>query len=199
MKNTLIIGVDEVGRGCIAGDLVVCAYALKKELSDERFLELKSFAMDSKAFSSRKRREAGVPLIEECGVFRMARRSPEQIDASNIRLATLDAMSEAAGALRAALVSGGEYFVIVDGRDTPPGISEPVRSEIKGDASILEISCASILAKVSRDLEMDELSKLYPEYGFERHAGYGTKQHREAIKATGLCPIHRSWARKFLA
>ena len=101
--------------------------------------------------------------------------------------------------MRDLLPDGRGARVIVDGKDIPPGISDPVESMIKGDGKILEISCASVLAKVKRDLEMERAAEIYPGYGFKKHAGYGTKEHREAIARLGLCPIHRSWARKFIS
>jgi len=196
MEKVGIIGVDEVGRGCLAGDLIVCAYTLRAGCSHEDLLCLGLVAMDSKAFSVRVRRMSAAVLVEHCGDFEFARRSPAQIDASNIRLATLDAMREAAMALR--FRRPGLFETICDGKDLPEGMEQPARAQIKGDVSILEISCASILAKVMRDKEMSRLAEVYPGYGFERHAGYGTRQHREAISRQGLCGIHRSWARKFL-
>lgn len=199
MKDSVIIGVDEVGRGCIAGDLLVCAFAFRRGIPQEERAMILDGAKDSKAFSSRKKRAALVPLLERCGVVHYARRTPEEIDRSDIRLATLSAMAEAANAVRASLDRGGASKVIVDGRDLPPGIADPVEAMIKGDASVIEISCASILAKVARDEEMTSLAELFPGYGFEKHAGYGTKQHIEAIGRMGTCPIHRSWARKFSA
>jgi ribonuclease HII len=198
MSNQVIIGVDEVGRGCIAGDLLVCAYVLRQDITGDEIASLRQVAMDSKAFSSRKKREAAIPEIEAAGIFAFARRTPEDIEASNIRAATLDAMREAAGALRRAVGEICETLVIFDGNDIPDGVPAPVEALVKGDALVLEISCASVLAKVKRDREMEQAGKLYPGYGFEAHAGYGTRQHREAIGKLGLCPIHRSWAAKFV-
>jgi len=197
MSDEIIIGVDEVGRGCIAGDLLVCAYAIRLDATASEISELKKVAMDSKSFSSRKKREAVLPIIENAGLFRYARRNPLQIDASNIRLATLDAMREAANGVRTLLKGAAGSRVIVDGRDVPQGITSPVEALIKGDTKIVEISCASVLAKVRRDIEMEEAGRLYPGYGFEKHAGYGTQEHRDAIGRQGLCDIHRSWAEKF--
>lgn len=202
MRKQIIIGVDEVGRGCIAGDLLVCAYALRPDITSNEIASLCQAAMDSKAFSSRKKREAAFPEIEAAGVFVFARRTPEEIEASNIRAATLDAMREAAQTLRdtvrGSIKGACEAMVIFDGKDIPDGVPKPAEALVRGDAQILEISCASVLAKVKRDKEMEQAGQTYPGYGFEAHAGYGTKQHREAIGKLGLCPIHRSWAEKFL-
>ncbi len=198
MEKPILIGVDEVGRGCIAGDLVVCAYAIRPDLTQSDMSEISSVAMDSKAFSSRRRRENAAPLIMKCGVYSLVRRTPAQIEATNIRAATLDAMREASALLRTMLGATVPTKVVVDGRDVPPGIQGDVSALIKGDATVLEISCASVIAKVMRDREMVEAAEIYPGYGFEAHAGYGTRQHREAISTLGLCEIHRSWAKKFL-
>lgn len=196
MVDRLIIGVDEVGRGSIAGDLLVCAYTFRAGLGDEKRSFFDEYAKDSKLFNSSKKREAAEAFLRECGLFVFTRRSPSEIDKSNIRLATIDAMREAALALRERLTD--TYEIIFDGRDLPSGVEGPAKSLVKGDALIAEVSCASILAKVARDREMCELALIHPGYGFERHSGYGTKQHREAIQALGLCSAHRSWARKFL-
>ena len=190
------IGVDEVGRGCLAGDLVVCAFAARPDLTTDEALLLRETAMDSKAFKSRARREAAAAAIRPLGQFEFARATPDEIDRLNIRGATLDAMRRAALALRARTDQLAE--ILFDGRDIPDGVPVPVGAVIKGDASVLEISAASILAKTLRDAEMDELALRYPGYGFELHAGYGTPAHRKAIATLGLTGIHRSWARKFV-
>lgn len=192
----MIIGVDEVGRGCIAGDLLVCAFAVLPGISSEHRAELQAVAMDSKAFKSRKGRLAADAICRKHGVFEMRRASPERIDELNIRGATLWAMREASQALAKRLDAPVE--ILFDGKDVPEGIGYPARAVIKGDASIIEISAASIIAKVARDTELDQAALTYPGYGFEKHAGYGTKAHRAAIAKLGLCPIHRSWAEKFL-
>ena len=196
MTKETIIGIDEVGRGCIAGDLLVCAYAFAPAAPHAERRDVTEVARDSKAFSGRARREAVVGMIEGAGMFVFARRTPAQIDASNIRLATLDAMEEAGRALQAALDLPVRF--LVDGRDMPPGLAGDGEAVIKGDGKITEISCASVLAKVARDAEMTRLAEAFPGYGFEAHAGYGTRAHREAIAHLGLCEIHRSWAAKFL-
>lgn len=190
------IGVDEVGRGCIAGDLVVCAFRLKADLDEAARRDFFSLAMDSKAFRSRKAREKAAVIMREAGEFEVVRATPQEIDALNIRGATLWAMQEAATRLIARTGRAKVYF---DGKDCPDGFQGEGEAVIKGDSKVPEISAASIIAKTLRDAEMDEAAKLYPVYGFEKHAGYGTAQHRLAIAERGLCPLHRSWARKFLA
>jgi ribonuclease HII len=189
------IGVDEVGRGCIAGDLVVVAYAIKPDLSEDERTLLRATAMDSKAFSSKRRREDAACIVREAGIYAIARANPCEIDRVNIRQATLNAMRDASLEVFSK-IGGGE--ILFDGRDVPDGMTGAVSAVIKGDASVLEISCASIVAKTLRDAEMVEQAQIYPGYGFDLHAGYGTKAHVEAIKVLGLCDIHRSWARKFV-
>lgn len=195
MTEHTIIGVDEVGRGCIAGDLLVCAYTFNPRLSGPERSAVRAIAQDSKSFSTRARREAGLPKLVAAGIFSYARRSPKEIDRLNIRQATLSAMREAAEAVRAQI--GKNVPVIIDGKDVPEGLSGDVRSCIKGDSKVPEIAAASMLAKVTRDREMEALSEIYPGYGFEAHAGYGTPAHRAAIAELGLSPVHRSWAKKF--
>lgn len=191
----MIIGIDEVGRGCIAGDLVVCAFTLKPNLSPTEIESLRSVAMDSKAFSSRKRRSEAASIIRNLGYFSISRADPIEIDRVNIREATLNAMALSAKDLAGDLARDVQY--LFDGKDVPPAYAGVGEAIVKGDASVLEISCASIIAKVIRDEEMDEAAARFPQYGFERHAGYGTKYHIAAIKQHGLCEIHRSWAKKF--
>jgi len=191
----MIIGIDEVGRGCIAGDLVVCAFTLKPNLSPTEIESLRSVAMDSKAFSSRKRRSEAASIIRNWGYFSISRADPIEIDRVNIREATLNAMALSAKDLAGDRARDVQY--LFDGKDVPPAYAGVGEAIVKGDASVLEISCASIIAKVIRDEEMDEAAARFPQYGFERHAGYGTKYHIAAIKQHGLCEIHRSWAKKF--
>jgi ribonuclease HII len=151
--------------------------------------------MDSKAFKSRSKRTSATEILRTYGLFEIARADPAKIDRLNIRGATLAAMSEAALRLseRMRLVTE----VLFDGKDLPAGFGLPGRAIIKGDAGVMEISAASMIAKTLRDAEMDLEAVRYPGYGFEKHAGYGTLAHRDAIRRLGLCPIHRSWAEKF--
>lgn len=189
----MIIGVDEVGRGCIAGDLLVVSFAFRQDIDVSA---AKNLCADSKSFSSRLPRERVYDVLLDAGVYHFAWRSVAEIERLNIRGATLNAMAEAALVVYARL--NGDAECIFDGRDVPllaPGIR--ARSQVKGDASIAEIGAASILAKVTRDRVMEDMAEKYPGYGFEKHAGYGTKAHTEAIKTLGLSPIHRSWAEKF--
>lgn len=195
----MIVGVDEVGRGAIAGDLVVCAAAFRDEEVLVRLREAGCELLDSKAFSSRKRRERAFEILmaEEGVLWSIARCSPEEIEAQGIHLAVLNCMEAAA-----LCVSDGTEVrteCIFDGRFVPAGmLAHGGKALVKGDSKVSEISAASIIAKVIRDREMVDLGGRYPEYGFDQHAGYGTARHIEAIREHGLIADHRSWARKFL-
>jgi ribonuclease HII len=196
MERTTI-GVDEVGRGALAGDLVVAAAAFKPgPLGDAA----RAVARDSKSFASRSARERAFPIIERGTVHAYALRDPAAIDRLNIRGAVLDAFAQAALEVSISL-GDGLYEVLWDGKDRPPAwsVSGCVdRAVVRGDATVPEISAASVLAKVHRDRVMVELAGLYPGYGWERNAGYGAPAHLAGIRLLGLSPVHRSWARKFL-
>ena len=194
------IGVDEVGRGCLAGDLIVVAYSFCDEKLS-RNPEILDLCKDSKAFSSRKKREAAFSQIETVGTYVLIRKSPADIERLNIRGAVLEAFAQSAEKLAQTLSEPVACYF--DGRDLPINLKLPSGSSseavIKGDAKIPEISAASVIAKVIRDKEMEELSLKFPDYDWAKNAGYGTKAHIEALRAHGLTPHHReSWVRKFL-
>lgn len=197
----MIIGIDEVGRGPIAGDLVICAAGFSDVTASHRLSAMGCELMDSKAFKSRSRREKAYDQIMSCGgiEWTIARRSPEDIEQVGIHLAVLDSMQEAAASVALASCGLEVARFKFDGRFVPEGMkgyqSEAV---IKGDSLISEISMASIIAKVIRDREMCALADEFPHYGFDEHSGYGTAKHIAAIKKHGLIKHHRSWAQKFL-
>ena len=179
-ENTrLIAGVDEAGRGPLAGPVVTAAVILPE---DHGLIGL----TDSKKLSE-KRREALYPLIMEKALsVSIATASPAEIDQYNIRGATLRAMARAVQAL--ALLP---HKALIDGRDVPPCLPCDGEAIIKGDLTQPEISAASIIAKVTRDRIMQGLCAAYPGYGFSIHKGYGTANHLEAISRLGISPIHR--------
>ena len=182
---TAICGVDEAGRGPLAGP--VCAGAVILP----RGLEIPGLN-DSKKLTDKKRREL-YPIIKEQAVaWGIGFASHEEIDELNILQATYLAMSRAIQALE-----GKADFALIDGnRAKDFGI--PLKTVVKGDSLSASIAAASVLAKVARDDIMLEMAKEYPEYGFEVHKGYGTKQHYEALRQHGHCPIHRmSFLKKF--
>lgn len=174
----LLAGVDEVGRGPLAGDVVAAAVIL------DPARPIPGLA-DSKKLSEKKR-EALYPLIQERALaFAVARATVEEIDRLNIFHATLLAMTRAVESL-----DREPEFVAVDGNRLPKW-RYPARAIVKGDSRVAAISAAAILAKVTRDREMAEMDVLYPGYGFSAHKGYGTAEHLAAIERLGPCPIHR--------
>ena len=178
---SFIAGVDEVGRGSLAGPVVAAAVIFAPDLSDH---DIPKGLTDSKKLTANER-EFAFELILQCAHISVASVSPQEIDLTNIRLASLKAMKLAINGL-----SIPPELVLVDGRDIPD-ITIPARAIIKGDATYLSIAAASIVAKVIRDRQMKRLAQSYPVYGFERHAGYGTAYHRSAIEQHEPCIHHR--------
>ena len=174
-----IAGVDEAGRGPLAGPVVACACILPKGVA---FHGVK----DSKALKPAERKRLADFLTSRSDItWAIGLVSNEKIDQINILRATLLAMQQA---IRALTVRPD--FVLIDGRDYPP-LEYPKQTMIHGDALSQSIAAASIIAKVRRDEIMQEYHQLYPQYGFDKHKGYGTEAHLKAIQAHGLSPIHR--------
>ncbi len=173
-----ICGVDEAGRGPLAGP--VCAAAVI--LHDNQIIE---GVNDSKKLSEKKR-EALYDLIKEQALaYSVAFAAVEEIEEMNILNATMLAMKRAVEGLKIKA-----DYALIDGNKVPP-VNIPCEYVIKGDAKSMSIAAASILAKVSRDRLCYEYAKKYPQYGFDKHKGYGTKLHREALLKYGPCEIHR--------
>lgn len=174
-----ICGIDEAGRGPLAGPVVAGAVILPKDCYIE-------YLNDSKKISE-KRREALFDEIHEKAVaIGVGIVSPDVIDEINILQATYAAMKEAVSQL-----SVKPQMILADAVHIPD-IGIPQVGIIKGDAKSVSIAAASIIAKVTRDRMMYQYDQLYPEYGFAKHKGYGTKQHTEALREHGMCPIHRT-------
>lgn len=173
-----LAGVDEAGRGPLAGCVYTAAVILPEDVVIEGI-------NDSKKLSEKKREELFDVIISTAIAYSITPISAEEIDKINIRNATYKAMNMSVNSLAVPA-----QFVLVDG-DAITGMSIPHQTVIKGDATSQSISAASILAKVSRDRYMLELDKKYPEYGFAQNKGYGTAAHIEAIKKYGPCPEHR--------
>ena len=171
-----IAGVDEVGRGPLAGPVVTAAVILTAPVEG---------ITDSKLLSPLKRKKLALEIREKAVCYAYGRAEVEEIDQLNIHHATLLAMKRAIEGLS---ICPDE--VLVDGLYKPK-ISIPCRAIIKGDSLITEIGAASILAKVLRDEEMEQMDSLYPGYGFAKHKGYATAVHRAALKHLGPCVIHR--------
>ena len=177
MDQTIFIaGVDEVGRGPLAGAVVTAAVILNKPIAG---------LADSKKLSAKKRKLLSIQIKEEAVDFAYGRAEVEEIDQLNIHHATLLAMRRAVEGL--AIIP---HQVLVDGLYTPQ-LSMPCKAIVQGDNLIPAISAASILAKVLRDEEMEAFDILYPGYGFAAHKGYPTSFHREALNRLGPCIIHR--------
>lgn len=215
-KNAIVVGIDEVGRGPLAGPVVACAAVLKApdimpELNDSKKL-------------SRPKREAMFDAVKDaCACYAIASASVEEIDEMNILEADFLAMRRALQALgmpglnesapeipvevkgsfaeilgspltahSSPLIAHSSQLIAVDGNLKIHGIPAEIQMPIvKGDGRIASISAASILAKVFRDRYMDKLEEKYPGYGFDKHAGYGTKAHLDAIRRLGQTPEHR--------
>jgi len=173
-----IAGVDEAGRGPLAGPVVAAAVILDEAKPIEGLA-------DSKILTARKREELFVLIKERALGWALGRAEVEEIDRLNILQASLLAMRRAIMAL--APCPG---LVLVDGNQAPD-IDFPVRTVVRGDATVPTISAASILAKVARDAEMRELDAIFPGYGLARHKGYPTSAHLEALEKQGVSAIHR--------
>ena len=175
----VICGVDEAGRGPLAGPVCAAAVILPKDL------EIPGLT-DSKKLTDKKRREL-FPLIQEQAIaYGIGFASEQEIDEINILQATFLAMQRALDQLAVR-----PDLALIDGnREKDFGL--PVKTVVKGDSLSANIAAASILAKVSRDNLMEEMVKTYPQYGFEIHKGYGTKAHYAALREFGASPIHRN-------
>jgi len=182
-----IAGIDEAGRGPLAGPVVAACCILPK---DAVILYLN----DSKKVTAL-RREAMLPEIKEKAIaYGIGIVEEKRIDEINILQADYEAMRIALQQTSAMLQAKGladAPGLLLNDAVTIPGVDIPQESIIKGDAKSVSIAAASILAKVTRDHLMEEYDALYPEYGFARNKGYGTKEHIEALKRLGPCPIHR--------
>ncbi len=176
MKILFVAGVDEVGRGPIAGAVVTAAVILQEPIPG---------IMDSKQLTPLKRQKLADLIQKQALCYAYGRAEVEEIDRLNIHHATLLAMKRAIEALSIA-----PSHVLVDGLYTPD-VSMPCQAIVNGDGLMMDIGAASILAKVQRDAEMVVMDELYPGYGFAQHKGYPTAAHRVALEVLGACPIHR--------
>lgn len=174
-----ICGVDEAGRGPLAGP--VCAAAVI--LPEGAVIE----GLDDSKKLTEKKRERLYDIIKQTAVaYSVAYGTLEEIETVNILEATYLAMNRAIEGL-----TGKPDFALIDGNRVPRGIKIPCETIVKGDSKSMSVAAASVLAKVTRDRLMLEYDKKYPEYNFKKHKGYGTKEHTELIKQYGPCEIHR--------
>lgn len=174
----LVCGIDEVGRGPLAGPVVAGAVILPLDCNI-------LYINDSKKLSAKKREELYPIILEEAVSVGIGMVSPQRIDEINILQATYEAMREAIDKLSI------KPDILLNDAVTIPGISIRQIPIVKGDAKSISIGAASIIAKVTRDRLMEEYDSILPEYGFASNKGYGTKAHIEALKAYGPTPIHR--------
>jgi ribonuclease HII len=176
--HVLVCGIDEAGRGPLAGPVVAGAVILP------RACEI-LFLNDSKKLSEKRREALYEEIQEKASAFAVGVVGADRIDEINILQATYEAMRQAISKL------GVEPEVLLNDAVTIPGIAVSQVPIIKGDSKSVSIAAASIMAKVTRDHMMEEYDKIFPEYGFAKHKGYGTAAHINALKEFGPCPIHR--------
>ena len=182
-----ICGIDEAGRGPLAGPVVVASVIMPADSMIEG-------VNDSKKVSEKKREKIYEQILEEAISYGVAIIGQDEIDEINILNATKKGLTVSLQELTQKPV-----LVLVDALNGIDTMGIPYDSIIKGDAKCYSIAAASIIAKVTRDRIMREWDKIYPEYGFEKHKGYGTSAHITAIKENGLCPIHRrSFTKNFI-
>lgn len=183
---SLICGVDEAGRGPLAGPVCAAAVILPVDLEIEGL-------NDSKKLSDARRRALYDVIVEQAVAYGIAMVDEKTIDEINILQATFLAMRRAVEQLAVT-----PALALVDGNREPDFGEIPVHTIVKGDSLSANIAAASILAKVTRDRFMEEQDALYPEYGFAVHKGYGTRAHYDALRQYGPCPIHRrTFLKKF--
>ena len=176
---SFVCGVDEAGRGPLAGPVCAAAVILPKDIVIEGL-------NDSKKLTEKKREALYDVICQKAVAYSICYGTLEEIEQYNILEATYFAMNRAINSLEVKA-----DFALVDGNRIPRNIAVPCETVVKGDAKSCSIAAASILAKVTRDRLLLEYDKQYPQYGFAAHKGYGTKAHYEAIKEYGVCEFHR--------
>jgi ribonuclease HII len=181
---TLVIGIDEAGRGPLAGPVVACAVSVIDP-------EISAPIQDSKKLSPRQREAAFLEIMDKSHVG-IGIISEAVIDEVNILNATFLAMTNAVLQLMGRVnATQHKVCLLVDGDRFKSDLPYRAHTVIDGDAHVFSIACASIVAKVTRDRILEKYDHLFPQYGFARHKGYPTAQHKEAIRINGLSPIHR--------
>ena len=186
-EMNFICGIDEAGRGPLAGPVVVASVIMPKDSMIEG-------VNDSKKVSEKKRESIYEQIIEEAISYGVGIVGQEEIDELNILNATKKALTMSLQELKVR-----PDMILVDALEKIDTLQIPYQSIIKGDAKSYSIAAASIIAKVTRDRIMRQWDEVYPQYGFLGHKGYGTKAHIEAIKEYGICPLHRrSFVKNFV-
>ncbi len=186
-SRKIIIGVDEAGRGPLAGPVVSAAIIIDKKIEGVK---------DSKSLSEKKREALFNIIKEECVAFGVGIANSQEIDKMNILNASLLSMKRAIDSIKMNLKNKGKnlpenVIVLVDGNRKIKNLSIEQKTIVKGDSKIYQISAASIIAKVVRDRMMCTFAKRYPQYNLCAHKGYPTKEHKELLKKYGASPIHR--------
>lgn len=178
-EAAIVAGVDEAGRGPLAGPVVAAAVVLDPRSGWDG-------VNDSKRLSAEAREQVYARVLTGARAFAWSVVGPRSIDALNIRRASLEAMRRAVG-----LLSLRPDLVLVDGNDRIPDLGCRQEAVISGDSRLLSVAAASVVAKVVRDRIMERLDRVWPDYGFARHKGYGTPEHLAALQKLGPCPLHR--------
>lgn len=177
--DTIECGCDEAGRGCLCGPVVAAAVILPSGFENEYF-------NDSKQLTEKKRKELRIIIEKEALAYAISFVSNEEIDEINILNASFLAMTQAVEKLKTI-----PELLLIDGNRFRTTLKIPYKCIVKGDAKYQSIAAASILAKTYRDEYMENLSKEYPQYDWQKNKGYPTKKHRQAIKESGITPHHR--------
>ncbi len=184
-----ICAVDEVGVGCLAGPVVVCAVGITNTFYKKHHKKL-LWLRESKLLLPQQREHFASELLKEKElVYSVSFCYPKTIDKLNIYQATRRAMRSAINKIQPNI--SVRTIVLVDGKTQIKNLSHEQQAIIKGDRNVFAIACASVIAKVYRDRMMKRYAKKYPGYGFEKHMGYGTKYHQAQLTALGPCAIHR--------
>ena len=176
---SLVCGVDEAGRGPLAGPVCAAAVILKPDATLDGL-------DDSKKLTEKKRELLFDKICEQAIAYGVALVDNRRIDTVNILNATFEAMEQAVASMHVA-----PDYILIDGNRLPEHLCVPARAVVKGDAKSMSVAAASVLAKVTRDRLMLQMDRQYPQYQFAKHKGYGTKLHVELLHTYGPCPIHR--------
>jgi len=184
-----VCAVDEVGMGCLAGPVVVCAVGMTNHFYNKAHKKLR-WLRDSKLLQANQREKFAEELMKEKGlVYAIAQCSPKTIDKLNIYQAARLAMRNALKKIEPNIHL--KTIILVDGKTKIQNLNTEQKAIVKGDRKIFAIACASVIAKVFRDKLMEKYAKKYPGYGFEKHKGYGTARHKARLVLMGPCEIHR--------
>ncbi len=185
--NSAVVGCDEVGRGSLAGPVVAAAVTFAQPKRAPRWWK---FVKDSKVLRPHQREELAHEIKNGAQGWGIGVVEQGIIDAINIHRASLLAMQQAVDQVCSGFVQS-DLYILIDGRFIIPNVLFAQRAIVKGDSKVHSIAAASIIAKVHRDALMVALHETYPDYGFDAHKGYATRQHRKAIKLRGLSSMHR--------